>query len=140
MSVLEPPDGTAPSIVAAVCKLCDDLNLDMRNRVCGLGSDGASVMHEVCGGVSKRLKDKVPFLAAHHSIAHRLALACGESADEISYLKQFKRVLGQLYHFYSNFAVHTIQQVFMPSKRCKRPSIKVNAGKRCTMTVTREGS
>ena len=42
------------------------------------------------GDVSKRLKDKAPFLAAHHCIAHHLALACGQSADEISYLKQFK--------------------------------------------------
>ena len=107
ISVLELPDGTAPSIVAAVCKLCDDLDLDMRSRLCGLGSDGASVMLGVCGGVSKCLKDKVPFLAAHHCIAHRLALACGQSADEISYLKWFKSVLDQLYRFYSNSAVRT---------------------------------
>ena len=107
ISVLELPDGTAPSIVAAVCKLCDDLDLDMRNRLCGLGSDGASVMLGVRGGVSKRLKDKVPFLAAHHCIAHRLVLACGQSADEISYLKRFKSVLDQLYRFYSNSAVRT---------------------------------
>ena len=55
----------------------------MRNRLCGLGSDGASVMLGTRGGLSKLLKDKVPFLAAHHCIAHRLALACGQSADEI---------------------------------------------------------
>ena len=75
ISVLELSDGTAPSIVAAVCKLCDNLDLDMRNRLCGLGSDAASVMLGVRGGVSKLLKDKIPFLAAHR-IAHCLALAC----------------------------------------------------------------
>ena len=79
----------------------------MRNQLCGLGSDGASVMLGVCGGVSKLLKDRVPFLAAHHCIAHRLALACGQSADEISYLKRFKSVLDQLYRFYNNSAVRT---------------------------------
>lgn len=107
ISILELPDGTALTIVEAVCKLCEDLNLDMRNRLCGLGSDGASVMLGARGGVSKLLKDRVPFLAAHHCIAHRLALACGQSADEISYLKRFKSVLDQLYRFYSNSAVRT---------------------------------
>ena len=87
----------------AKCKLCDDLDLDMHNRLCGLGSDGASVMLGVRGGASKRLKAKVPFLIA----AHCLALACGQSADEISYLKRFKSVLDQLYRFYSNSAVRT---------------------------------
>ena len=43
-----------------------------------------SAMLGVRGGVSKRLKDKVPFLAAHRCIAHHLALACGQLADEIS--------------------------------------------------------
>ena len=107
ISMLELPDGTAPSIVNAVCKLCQDLNLDMRNRFCGLGSDGASVMLGVRGGVSKLLKDKVPFLASHHCIAHRLALACGQSADEVPSLRKFKSVLDQLYRFYSNSAVRT---------------------------------
>ena len=83
VSMLELPDGTAVSIVDAVCKLCQHLNLDMRNRFCGLGSDGASVMLGARGGVSKLLKDKVQFLASQHCIAHRLALACGKSADEV---------------------------------------------------------
>lgn len=78
----------------------------MRNRLCGLGSDRASVMLGARGGVLKLLKDRVPFLAAHHCIAHRLALACGQSADEI-YFKRFKGVLDQLNRFYSNSAVRT---------------------------------
>ena len=128
MSLLDFLDGTAPSIVVAVCKLCDDLDLDMRNRLCGLGSDGASVMLGVRGGVSKRLKDKVLFLASHHCIAHCLALACRKSADEISYRKWFKSVLGQLYRFYSNSAVrtaglHAIQEVL------NNPQLKLTQAK-----------
>lgn len=69
----------------------------MHNRLWGLGNDGASVMLGVHGGVSKLLKDKVPFLAAHHCIAHHLALTCGQSTDEVPYLKQFKNELDQLY-------------------------------------------
>ena len=61
----------------------------------------------VRGGVSKLLKDEVPFLVAHHCIAHRLALACGQSANEIAYLKQFTSILDQLYHFYDNSAVRS---------------------------------
>ena len=104
ISMLELPYVTAPSIVNAVCKLCQDLNLEMRNRFCGLGSDRASVMLGARGEVSKLLKDKVPFLASNHCIAHRLALACGQSADEVQSLRRFKRVLKL---FYSNSAVHT---------------------------------
>ena len=82
------------------------MNLDMDNRLCGLGSDGASIMLGI-RGVSKLLKDTVPFLVSHHCIAHRLALACGQSANEIQYLRKFKSVLDQLYRFYSHSAVRT---------------------------------
>ena len=51
MIVIELHEGTTPSIVAAVCKLCDDLDLNKRNRLCGLESNGASVMLGVRGGV-----------------------------------------------------------------------------------------
>ena len=57
ISILELPDGTAHTIVEAVCKLCEDLKLDMCNRLCGLGSDGASDAWS--------LKDRVPFLVLH---------------------------------------------------------------------------
>ena len=50
---------------------------------------------------------RVPFLVAHHCIAHHLALACGQLANEISYHQRFKSVLDQIYHFYSNSAVRT---------------------------------
>ena len=77
----------------AICKLHEDLNLDMCNLLRRLGSDGACVILGACGGVLKLLKDRVPFPAAHHCRVHRLALACGQSVDEKSYLKQFKSVL-----------------------------------------------
>ena len=52
------------------------------------------------GGVSKLMKDKVPYLIVNHCVAHRLALACGQAANEINYLKKFKNILGQLYRYY----------------------------------------
>ncbi len=100
-------NGTAVTIADAVSKLCTDLNLDMLHCFCGLGSDGASVMLGRKGGVSKILRDKVPFLVSNHCIAHRLALACGQAANEIPYLKKFKDVLDQLYRFYKKSPVRT---------------------------------
>ena len=105
--IVELPDGTAKSITESLCVLCSELNLDMANRFCGLGSDGASVMLGIRGGVATLLKDRVPFLVSNHCIAHRLALACGQAANEIPYLKRFKSILDQLYRFYSNSAVRT---------------------------------
>ena len=60
------------------------------HHLCDLGSDGASVMLGRNNGVSKLLKDCVPFLVSNHCIAHRLALPCGQAANEVSFLKQFK--------------------------------------------------
>ena len=105
LSILALKDGCAVTIADTVRKLCSDLNLDMLHRFCGLGSDGASVMLGARGGVSKLLRDHVPFLVANHCIAHRLALACGQAANEIRYLKEFKDILDQLYRFYSNSSV-----------------------------------
>ena len=69
-----------------------DLSFDMQ-KCCGLGSDGASVMLGSRGGVSKLLKDQVPFIVANHCVAHRLAWAAGQLANEIPYLKRFKDIL-----------------------------------------------
>ena len=55
-------------------------------------------------GVSKLLKDHVPYLLSNHCIAHRLALACGQAANEIRFLKD---VLDQPYHFYKHSPVST---------------------------------
>ena len=83
LQICELIDGKAETIVSKVCQVCDELQLDLQ-KLCGLGSDGASVMLGVRGGVSTLLKEQTPFLVANHCIAHRLALACGQAANEIS--------------------------------------------------------
>ena len=99
LQISELIDGTAKTIVARVCQIYDDLHMD-RQKLCGLGSDRASVMLGVRGSVSTLLKEETPFLVANHCIAHRLALACGQAASEIPYLKRFKDILDQLYRYY----------------------------------------
>lgn len=106
LQICELIDGKAETIVSKVCQICDELQLDL-HKLCGLGSDGASVMLGVRGGVSTLLKQQTPFLVANHCIAHRLALACGQAANEIPYLKRFKDILDQLYRYYENSAVRT---------------------------------
>ena len=102
--VIKLPDGTAHTITDSVCSLCRDFDFDLQ-WLCGLGSDGASVMLGACGGVSRLLKDQIPFLVANHCVAHRFALAAGQAANEIPYLKRFKDILDQLYRFYENSSV-----------------------------------
>ena len=59
LRALELPNGQARTITDAVCSLCADLEVDLKHRLCGLGSDGASVMLGVRGGVSTLLKNEV---------------------------------------------------------------------------------
>ena len=51
LQVTELPDGVAVTIAERVHQICVELNLDLQ-KLCSLGSDGASVMFGVCGGVS----------------------------------------------------------------------------------------
>ena len=116
LQIVQIPDGTAVTIVDTVKKFCDEWNLDIKRKLCGLGSDGASVMLGMRGGVATLLKKEVPFMIANHCIAHRLALACGQASDEVPYIKKFKAILDQLYRFYDNFPVrtaglHSIQEI-----------------------------
>ena len=53
LKILELPDGTAKTIVHAVCQICDELGLDLQNTFCALGSDGTSVILGVQRGVAK---------------------------------------------------------------------------------------
>ena len=42
--IVELSNGMASTIADTICKLCSELGLDMLQRLCGLGRDGASVM------------------------------------------------------------------------------------------------
>ena len=64
-------------------------------------------------GVSALLKQMVPWVIANHCVAHSLALASAQAADEILYFKKFKAILGQLYRSYSCSGVF-----FKKFKRC----------------------
>ena len=54
-------DGKAQTITNGIL-FCQAWDLDIHNQLCGLGSDGASVMLGRRAAVAKMLKDEVPFL------------------------------------------------------------------------------
>ena len=103
--IVELSDDRAITITDTLMQFCGKMEFDILTKLFALGSDGASVMLGCQGGVSALMKERVPYLIADHCIAHRLALACRQAADEITYLKTFKRILDQLYRFCQNSAV-----------------------------------
>lgn len=77
----------------------DDLDLGCFT---GLTSDGASVMVGKRSGVAARLKQVNPTLINVHCICHRLALACTDSNESLSNIKDVETWLRQLWQFFEN--------------------------------------
>ena len=55
--------------------------------------DGASVMTGINNGVGARLQNDNPYLLKIHCIAHRLALAVADSADDMDYPKDHEATM-----------------------------------------------
>ena len=69
------------------------------NYVCGFGSDGASVMAGSRNGVGVRLQRVCPVMVRGHCVNHRLALACGDSNDEVKFIETIEVTLRQLWYW-----------------------------------------
>ena len=80
----------------------DDLDVQ---KFLSLASDGASVMVGKNNGVAALLKRENPRLVNVHCICHRLALACGDSNNEVEYMLTIERLLVQLYKWLENSCV-----------------------------------
>lgn len=128
LGTFEIPNCKSQTITDKICSEADALGLSLSEKMCGFGSDGASIMIGKRNGVAAKLKDKVPWLVNSHCVAHRLALACSQAADEVPYMKKFKAILAQLYRFYEHSSVRTaglkdIQNVLSaPDLHLKRAS------------------
>ena len=103
--MIEVADGTARTILVALQLLCDREHLDIQNKLVAFGSDGAAVMIAAHSGVATLLKHICPWMISNHCVAHRLALAAGQAAEEVAYIKKFKAIISQLYRFYDFSAV-----------------------------------
>ena len=96
----------AETIKSVVVKQLSDCDLDI-NKLTGLSTDGASVMVGKENGVAAKLKRGAKMLLNVHCICHRLALACGDANDHISYIKTVEKVLIQLWSFFHNSGKRT---------------------------------
>jgi len=96
----------AETIKSVVVKQLSDCDLDI-NKLTGLSTDGVSVMVGKENGVAAKLKREAKMLLNVHCICHRLALACGDANDHISYIKTVEKVLIQLWSFFHNSGKRT---------------------------------
>ena len=76
-------------------------------KLTSLSSDGASVMTGKRNGVAILLREESKVILNVHCICHRLALACGDANDEVSYIKTVEKILVQLWSFFKNSAKKT---------------------------------
>ena len=72
-----------------------------------LSSDGASVMTGKRNGVAILLREESKVMLNVHCICQRLALACGDANDQVSYIKTVEKILVQLWSFFKNSAKKT---------------------------------
>lgn len=98
----------AETIKSVVVKQLSDCDLDI-NKLSGLSltTDGASVMVGKENGAAAKLKREAKMLLNVHCICHRLALACGDANDHISYIKTVEKVLIRLWSFFHNSGKRT---------------------------------
>ena len=81
----------------------DEVKLD-KEKLRGIGTDGASTMIGCHNGVVARLKALTPSAIGVHCAAHRLNLASVQG-DSIPYIKRFTSIVRQLYDYFQNSTV-----------------------------------
>ena len=67
-------------------------------------SDGASVMTGHENGVAARFRALCKTLLNIHCVCHRLALACSDTGDELTFIQNFELTIIQLWKFFKNSA------------------------------------
>ena len=108
-------NGKAETIEQKLLEICQTCKISLM-KVAGFGSDGAAVMVGKKSGVATRLKAHNGEMISIHCGAHRLALACLQAAESITYLKCFDGHLISLFYYFKNSpvreaALHQIQEV-----------------------------
>jgi len=96
----------AESISKAIFGKLEQMGLDYKGCLVGMGFNGASVMSGKLGGVQKLIRDKSPMAYYLHCYAHRLNLALIDTTKVVRQADNFFSLLEQLYIFISNSIVH----------------------------------
>ena len=110
LNLVELPGGTGSEIVDAVLNVLAMRNM-LLNKLCGIATDGSSVIVGCRTGVTTQLKEKNLYLLSIHCIAHQLALASGQAADSVPYIKQLH--INSIYkHFHcSTKNIHKLKEI-----------------------------
>ena len=97
--------GTAREIIDVVLKVFMSRKISL-TKLCGIATDGAGVMIGCRTGVTTQLKGKYPFIISIHCIAHQLALASGQAADAVPYVKQYQLYFNNIYRYFHYSTKH----------------------------------
>ena len=76
--------------------------INWKERLVGVGTDGASVNVGVHGGLGAILKKDTPYLLQVHCVAHRLELVVLDACNKVPYVNKFLDVIKALLRFYSH--------------------------------------
>ena len=106
LCIVDLVNGTAECIEEAIRAYLVEKELPT-NKMMGFGSDGAAVMTGRVTGVATRLHHSNQYLVSIHCAAHRLALACSQTGEDVDYVSKFKRSLSTLFWFFQASPVRT---------------------------------
>ena len=73
-----------------------------KHKLASFSSDDASVMTGKTNGVAAKLLSEIKSLINARCICNRVALACADACDSVTYLQQVEKILFQLQSFFDN--------------------------------------
>ncbi|XP_068720533.1 zinc finger protein 862-like [Montipora capricornis] len=106
----DPRGANAEVITDHILDTLKECDVEVRNLK-SFVSDGASVMTGEHNGVAARLKRVNKVFLNFHCICHRLALACADTGDSITYIVEVESLLKETWKFFQNSPKRT--SIFM---------------------------
>ena len=103
--IVSPKSPNAVGIYDAILRGLEEMNISqdvLKDKLVGLGSDGASVMTGRIGGVAALFRKLQPSLTVIHCLAHRLELAYKGAVQSIKMHESTLVLLLRAYYFYHN--------------------------------------
>ena len=101
----------AKSIHQLISQYFQVRGIDISIKLVCFCSDGASVMTGIKNGVGARLQKDNPYLLKIHCIAHRLALAVADSADDMDYPKDHEATMNSTSTYFNRSGKRMHQMV-----------------------------
>lgn len=107
---------TSADLYECIEKTLIKMEIDF-SKCSSIATDGASVMVGVRGGVTALIKKKYPYVTSVHCVAHRLALAASQAAQECAYLVKYQDILNRIHSYFQHSPKNTsrlreLQEVF----------------------------